>query len=164
MRRILILFSAILFSCSERQEDMSQKQEKIYFPTTYVDSITELTPVQQEAFNALNALQTSTDEKNRLYSTFANVNHPFYPADTSFSITPSELLTFMKKFVSKYCQNISKDMQDSLVKSSVLTQVEYTVMYCDNESVNQDFKNGLPMSGTWVLPNILGRRDVIIVW
>lgn len=70
----------------------------------------------------------------------------------------------MKQFVSKYCQNLSKDMQDELAKSSVLAQKEYTVLYCNNESANQNFKNELPMSGTWVMPNVLGRRDVIIVW
>lgn len=87
MKTILILLSTILFSCSEAQENKSQKQEKINLTTSYVDSIPELTPVQQEAFDALNTLQTSTDEKNHLYSTFANVNQPFYPADTSIIIT-----------------------------------------------------------------------------
>ncbi len=164
MKSILIFLSTILFSCSETQGDKSQKQEKVNFPKSAFDSISELTLVQQEAFDALNTLQTSTDEKNRLYSTFANVNHPFYPSDTSFSITQSELSDFMKQFVSKHCQNLSKEMQDELAKCSVLAQEKYTVLYCNNESVNQNFKNGLPMSGTWVLTNVLGRRDVIIVW
>lgn len=164
MKTILILLSTILFSCSEAQENKSQKQEKINLTTSYVDSIPELIPVQQEAFNALNTLQTSTDEKNHLYSTFANINQPFYPADTSFVITQAQFLTYMKQFVSKYCQNLSKDMQDELAKSSVLAQEEYTVLYCNDESTNQNFINGLPMSGTWVMPNVLGRRDVIIVW
>ena len=164
MKIILILLSAILFSCSEIQENKSQKQETINLPATYVDSIPELTPIQQTAFDALNTLQTSTDEKNRLYSTFANINQPFYPADTSIVITQAQFLTYMKQFVSKYCQNLSKDMQYELEKSAVLAQEEYTVLYCNNESTSQNFKNGLPMSGTWVMPNVLGLRDVIIVW
>lgn len=164
MKTILIILSTILFSCSEAQENKSQKQEKINLLTSYIDSIPELTPVQQKAFDALNTLQTSTDEKNHLYSTFANINQPFYPADTSIVITQSQLLTYMKQFVSKYCQNLSNDMQDELAKNSVLAQEEYTVLYCNNESANQNFNNGLPMSGTWVIPNVLGRRDVIIIW
>lgn len=164
MKTILILLSTILFSCSEAQENKSQKQEKTNLTTSYVDSTPELTPVQQEAFDALNTLQTSTDEKNHLYSTFANINQPFYPADTSIVITQAQFLTYMKQFVSKYCQNLSKDMQDELANSAVLAQEEYTVLYCSNESANQNFKNGLPMLGTWVIPNVLGRRDVIIIW
>lgn len=164
MKIIQILLSIILFSCSATQENKSQKQEKINLPTTYVDSIPESTPVQQKAFDALNTLQTSTDDKNHLYSTFANINQPCYPADTSIVITQAQFLTYMKQFVSKYCQNLSKDMQYELAKSAVLAQEEYTVLYCNNELANQNFKNGLPMSGTWVMPNVLGLRDVIIVW
>ena len=164
MKMILIILATMLFSCTPVQEDKNQRQEKVEFSTIYVDSMPELTSIQQEAFDALNTLQTSTDEKNRLYSTFANVDQTFYPADTSFSTTQSEMLAFMKQFVSKYCQNLSVNMQDELAKTSVLAQEAYTVFYCNNESVKQNFKNGLPMSGTWVMPNILGRRDVIMVW
>ena len=102
MKIIQILLSIILFSCSATQENKSQKQEKINLPTTYVDSIPESTPVQQKAFDALNTLQTSTDDKNHLYSTFANINQPCYPADTSIVITQAQFLTYMKQFVSKY--------------------------------------------------------------
>lgn len=164
MKTILIFLSTVLFSCSETQENKGQNQEKINLTTSYVDSIPELTPVQQEAFNALNTLQTITDEKSHLYSTFANINQPCYPADTSIVITQAQFLTYMKQFVSKYCQNLSKDMQYELAKSSVLAQEEYTVLYCNNESENQNFNNGLPTTGTWVVPNVLGRRDIIIVW
>ncbi len=164
MKTILIFLSIVLFSCSETQENKGQNREKINLTTSFVDSIPELTQVQQEAFDALNTLQTSTDEKNHLYSTFANINQPCYPADTSIVITQAQFLTYMKQFVSKYCQYLDEDIQDELAKASVLAQEEYTVLYCNNEASNQNFKNGLPMSGTWVLPNVLGRRDVIIIW
>jgi len=49
MKTILILLSAILFSCSEPQEDKSQKQEKINLPTTYVDSIPLARPLRGRA-------------------------------------------------------------------------------------------------------------------
>ncbi|MCI5058424.1 MAG: hypothetical protein MRY83_20095 [Flavobacteriales bacterium] len=159
----ICVFCAVLFSCSTVKEEKKQRQETVA-PNTFVSPVTELTPVQQAAFDALNTLQTSTDEMNRLYSTFANADQPFYPADTSFSITQSELLTFMKQFVSKYCQDLSEDVKEELVRASVLAQEEYTVLYCNDESLTQDFKNGLPTSGAWVIPNVLGRRDVIIIW
>lgn len=72
--------------------------------------------------------------------------------------------TIMKQFVSRHCQNVSEDVQDELAKASVLAQEEYTVLYCNSESGDQIYANGLPMSGTWVMPNVLGRRDVIMVW
>ncbi len=124
----------------------------------------ELTEEQQAAFDAFNTLQTSTDKMNRLYSTFANTNHPFYPTDTNFTITQSEFLTYMEKFVSKNCQNLSKDIRDELAKTAVAAQEVYTVLFCNTESEHLNVENGLPSSGTWVIPNILGRRDVIMVW
>ena len=164
MKRVLIILTTILFSCTTVQEEKNQKQDIVGFPATYVDSLPELTSAQEAAFDALNTLQTSTDEVNRLYSTFANTYQPFYPADTSFVITQSQLLTFMKQFVSQHCQHLTKDMQDELAKTSVLAQEQYTVFYCSRESSSENFKNGLPLSGIWVIPNVLGRRDVIIVW
>lgn len=159
----MFLITCTITSCSFSQDRNKQEGES-YESTPYDNPVSELTQEQQSAFDALNRLQRSTDEMNRLYSTFPNIEQPCYPADTSFSITQSELLAFMKQFVSKHCQNLSKDMQDKLAKTSVLAQEEYTVLYCSNESVKQSFENGLSMSGTWVMPNILGRRDLIIVW
>ena len=126
--------------------------------------LSELTQEQQSAFDALNELQTSTDEMNRIYSTFPNIKQPCYPADTSFEISQSELLTCMEKFISRHCQNLPQEDQMRLAKSSVLAQEKYTVLLCaDNESNDYD-ENGFPMAGKWVIPNVLGRRDIIIVW
>lgn len=155
----------MLLSCSWDEEEKNHKQDMtVYPPMTYVDPVLELSPAQESAFDALNTLQTSTDEMNRLYSTFANVHQPCYPADTSFVITQSEFLTYMKQFVSQHCKRLSEDTQDELATTAVLAQEEYTVFYCSNKSPGHNFKNGLPMSGTWVMPNVLGRRDVVIVW
>lgn len=157
----MVFIVSIVVSCSHDRNNHERGPSE---STTYDNPVPELSQEQQSAFDALNTLQTSTDEMNRLYSTFANVDQPFYPADTSFTISQSELLTFMQQYISKNCQNLSKDVQDELARASILAQEEYTVLYCNTKSVDQNFENGLPMSGTWVMPNVLGRRDVIMVW
>jgi hypothetical protein len=125
---------------------------------------TTLTLAQQSAFEALNTLQVSSDMQNRLYSTFANIDQPCYPADTSFVITQAQLFIVMKKFVSRHYKNLPAEQQDKLVEISVKAQEEYQVLHCNNNSENEHYENGLPMTGTWIMPNVLGRRDVILVW
>ena len=100
---------------------------------------------------------------NRLYSTFAGIDQP-YPPTTNFVITQSEFQTVMTRFAQENCTNLNIEKRDSLVKAAVLAQKEYTVLHCiDNPSNIHDDK-GLPMTGIWVMPNVLGRRDVILVW
>lgn len=164
MKIILLFLITILLSCSSSQADKNYPSTGYHSPAISVDSIPVLTADQQSAFDALNTLQTSTDKKYRLYSTFANLDQPFYPADTSFVISQAELMIFMEEFVSKYCQHLEDNLRDELIKKSVLAQEEYTVLYCNSQFLEEDFKEGLPMSGTWVIPNVLGRRDVIISW
>jgi hypothetical protein len=130
----------------------------------HADTLPELTQEQQAAFDALNTLQVSTDEMNRLYSTFAGAVQPCYPPDTSFTISQIELLIAMKQFTSRNCENLSLQERDELAVKSVLAQEKYTVSLCLDNATPPTYKKGVPMTGTWVLPNVLGRRDVIIVW
>ena len=124
----------------------------------------ELTSVQQSAFDALNELQVSTDEKNRLYSTFPGIDQLCYPADTSLTISQTDLLTAMKKFVATNCRDLSPLKREELAAASVLAQKEYIILLCLDGSTNAFEENGAPMTGTWVMPSVLGRRDVVIVW
>ncbi len=132
--------------------------------TTNLETIKEPTLEQQSAFDALNTLQVSTDEMNRLYSTFAGIDQPCYPPDTSLTISQSELLIAMKQFVTSNCRNLSTEKRNALATTAVLAQKEYTLSLCLDNFSNVDYENGAPMVGTWVMPSILGRRDVIIVW
>lgn len=163
----LFVFSFVLVTAACSSSTKNSVQEESDKTLEFDDFLTpesKLTEEQQFAFDALNTLQTSTDKMNRLYSTFANTNHPFYPADTSFTISQSELLAFMNQFVSENCQNLSQETRERLVKASVLAQEVYTVMYCGPSSSHSDVKNGIPTSGTWVISNVLGRRDIVLVW
>ena len=161
---ILILLNA----CSQSNKMSDQEQQTTYSqPTnigTNLETISELTLEQQSAFDALNTLQVSTDKMNRLYSTFARIVQPCYPPDTSFTISQSELLVAMKQFVTSNCRNLTVEERNELAKISVLAQKEYTVSLCLGNLSNVDYENGAPMTGTWVMPGVLGRRDVIIVW
>lgn len=159
---VLLYFLCLTFSCTDTQEGKEQKQE--IFDATYNKFVLEITPEQQSAFDALNILQVNTDVMNRLYSTFANLVQPCYPPDTSILISQSELLVAMKHFVKENCRNLDIERRQKLAKNAVLAQKEYTVLHCLNDSSKMNYKTGVPRKGTWVLPSVLGRRDVIIKW
>ena len=165
---MLLMLTFLLNACSQSNKRSDQEQQTTYSqPTniaTNLETISEITPEQQSAFDALNTLQVSTDEMNRLYSTFAGIVQPCYPPDTSLTISQSELLIAMKQFVTSNCRNLTVEERNELATTSVLAQKEYTVSLCLDNLSNVDFENGAPMTGTWVMPSVLGRRDIIIVW
>ena len=165
---MLLMTCMLLISCTSTNERTNQGlQSTDSLPldqTIHMDMIPELTKEQQSALDALNTLQVSTDEMNRLYSTFAGIDQPCYPPDTSLTISRSELLIAMKQFVTINCKNLTIEERDELATQSVLAQNEYTVSLCLDNSGPITYENGTPMKGTWVLPNVLGRRDVIIQW
>ncbi len=101
---------------------------------------------------------------NRLYSTFAGIVHSCYPPDTSVIISQSELRAAMKQFVTKNCTGLTVEERSVLAAASVIAQEEYNVLLCLGYAPDVSFENGAPMSGTWIIPGVLGRRDVIIVW
>ena len=160
------ILSLLVVACSMSLEDGNDHESNIDIPKTpsQSDFILSLSPQQEAALDAFNTLQTSTDEINHLYSTFANSAHSCSPAETSFSVTQSQLAVYMTEFVSRHCQNLQEDIRNKLAETAVLAQDTYTVLYCNNHPSNEKYKNGLPLSGTWVLPNIVGQRDVVLIW
>lgn len=158
------IISARLISCPTSQASENMHTKIGAFSITETSVINDLTPEQEASLDALNTLQVNTDQMNKLYSTFANIDQPFYPADTSFIITQSEFLGFMKQFVSQNCTKLGEQIRTELAEKSVLAQKKYTLLYCNKDSKSQEFGEIPPMSGTWVLPNVLGLRDVIIKW
>jgi len=168
VKALLVLSMCILLlnSCSQ-PNNRSEKETTISHSNNITQDL-EITPAlsatQNSAFEALNTLQVSTDEMNRLYSTFAGIVQSCYPPDTSITISQSELLIAMKQFVTSNCKNLTTEERDRLAATSVLAQKEYTLSLCLGNSENINYENGPPMSGTWVLPSILGRRDLIMVW
>jgi hypothetical protein len=169
--KLLLMLSVLLTlfnACSQHNDRLDKEKRMTYSQPTNIaqnmETTSELTPEQQSAFDALNTLQVSTDEMNRLYSTFAGIVQPCYPPDTSLTISQTELLIAMKQFVISNCKNLTIERRDKLASASVLAQEEYTVSLCLDSSAPVNYENGAPMTGTWVLPSVLGQRDVIIVW
>lgn len=166
---LLLLVLLALFSACSQSSDRLNKEKRIAYsqPANIAQNMeptSELTSEQQSAFDALNTLQVSTDEMNRLYSTFAGIVQPCYPPDTNLIISQTEFLVAMKQFVTNNCKNLTVEERDKLAAASALVQEEYTVSLCLGNSTNITYENGAPMTGTWVMPSVLGRRDVIIVW
>ena len=125
---LLLLLPYLAFSCSPAQE-RTDKKLPLSNPGDQIKRVSELTSAQQSAFDALNSLQTSTDQMNRLYSTFANLEQPCYPADTSFMISQSELLIVLKQFISNNCTKLTVEEQNELAETSVLAQEEYKILH-----------------------------------
>lgn len=161
---LALFFYACFHSNNEPNRVHETSDEQLANRSESLEAKVEPTLEQQSAFEALNTLQVSTDKRNRLYSTFAGIDQPCYPPDTSFVISQSELLFAIKAFVETNCKNLSIKERNQLTKRAVLAQKDYTLSLClDNVSI-VDFENGTPMMGTWVMPSILERRDLIIVW
>jgi len=168
MKVLLVLTMSVFLLNSCSQPNNRSEKEEAYSQSNYLPQNLEITPeltdAQQSAFDALNTLQVGTDEMNRLYSTFAGIVQSCYPPDTSLTISQSELLKAMKQFVTSNCKNLTIEERDGLAATAVLAQEEYTLSLCLGNSANINYTNGPPMSGTWVLPSVLGRRDLIMVW
>lgn len=164
---IKLLFPIIALSCfatSCYSGDKNKAKQDLSNAVLLDPSRPELTPDQEMAFDAHNQLQTRTDQVNRFYSTFANLDQPCYPADTTFEISQSEFLFVLRHFITIHCQNVDPYLQEELAEVSVLAQDKYTVNHCWSDSTNIKNEEGFSMTGTWVLPNVLGRKDVIMVW
>lgn len=160
---ILLTISSLMLSCSTEQENVDEEFSYLPLLQSNTDTIIEFTEEMEAASEALNTLQTSSDEKNRLYSTFPNIFHPCYPPDSAFTISRAELLYAMKQFVTKHYTNLPIDEREKLAETAVLGQEEYIVLHCSENSEKPNYKNGLPMTGTWVMPNVNG-SDLLIVW
>lgn len=153
-------------SCSTVPEETKEKENSTNLTggDPILDFGLELSPEQETAFDALDNLQVSTDEVGLLYSTFPNLDQVFYPADTSFTISQAFLLKAMKQFLEKHGSLIDPEEREKLASESVMAQEEYFVWHSQIDTTGELYKDGLPLSGVWILPNILGHRDLILIW
>lgn len=162
MKFLPILFiSLLLISCGNSSQ---KKQTGIENSEIEDDKVKSLTQAQEDAFDALDVLQMRTDETGRLYSTFPNHTQPCYPADSSFQITQSDFLEVMKIYTARHCKNMPEKRRQMLTDASVKASEKYNVLLCGNDKRTEKVRIGFPMFGTWVLPNVLGRRDIILTW
>lgn len=158
----LLLIIFIVFSCKKSEKTQGSKSSD-EIQQRRLESIKPLDQNQEEAFEALNTIQVSTDEPNRFYSTFPGTADLCLEIDTVMTISQAELLMALKHFLSNNCKNLSANEQETLAVTAVLAQEEYEVSICNpnNSSSNTE---ALQMTGTWLLRNILGKRDLVIHW
>ena len=161
-RSIYCALFLLLVSCSTKQQPSQESDKSI--EQFYDRTATELTEEQRTAFDALNLLQINTDEKSRLYSTFANISQPCYPPDTNIIISQSEFLGAMEAFIARHCRDMDTFMQKELGHAAVLSQKQYNVLHCSQNARTEDYTKGLPRTGTWIMPGVLGKRDIILEW
>jgi hypothetical protein len=158
----LTLFVIGFLACT--RTDYGSVQSEKQADDEMIIQISELSKEQEAAFEALNKLQVSTDERNRLYSTFAGIEHECYPPDSTLTLPQAEFLKAMNQFVTKHCGLLNPEERQELAAESVLAQEEYTILLCFGDTALSATEPELPMTGTWIIPNVLNRRDVILVW
>ncbi len=124
----------------------------------------ELTSEQQAAFEALDSLQVNSDDWSRLYSTFPDLHHKSFPADTSIIISQAEFLIAMREFVTLHYTKMPSEKRSRLIYKAVKAKGEYKVLHCRGYGVDVDYSSGIPRQGTWIFPKILGHRDLVLVW
>ena len=164
---ILIVTCIFISSCSVRQNDTDQQNGSKSMGTTEAEPLPELTQEQESAFDALNSIQVQIED-NHLYSTFPGIRHECYSPDSSFVISQTDLLIATLELMSNHCYGLSDQQRNQLATKAVLAQDEYLVLQCNKTSSQlgpgQDTPMRQAMPLTWILPNILGRRDVVLVW
>jgi len=161
---IFLFFHLLVFCCTSTPQSTTKKKKELYSLSHYQPPVEKLSKVQQAAFDAFNKLQVSTDKKNQLYSTFANIEHPCYPPDTTFEISQIELLLVMEKYITEHCTSLGSKEQNLLIQSSILAQDQYTVFHCRTGEQTDKGYNKFTMTGIWVFPSVLGRRDILLHW
>lgn len=164
--QLLMSFCLLLvyLSCTTNNKKAKQQNSSNFVPFKSIqNSDTLLTTKQQTAFDALNSIQV---QGIYLYSTFSGIHHNCLPPDTSFVISQAELLVAIETLLERHYKHIKAEQRAKLANESVLAQEEYLVLQCKGYSngTMYDKSKNIPNSGSWILPKILGRRDIVIEW
>lgn len=162
---LLLIIVAFAYSCNSSQEGVDLNQGPNNLETFNSDSILKLTLEEEQdaAFDALNSIQI---QGWHLYSTFSGMNHSCLPADTNFVISQVELQTALEVLLARYYTEIDPEEQKLLATQASLAQKEYLVLQCNafSNGSNEYSINKMPLSGSWVIPEVLNERDIIIKW
>ena len=161
---LFLIASLFLYACNIDQDVKNREVYNDTIPYSTPDSLMQLTMDQEASFDALNSIQVNGEH---LYSTFSGVPHDCSsPPDTSFIISRDEFQDALEELLRRYYSNLSSEKQAELASIAVLAQEEYSVLQCNDYSVEtiQNGKQIFPMAGSWILPKVLGRRDIIIKW
>ncbi len=161
---ISYLFLLVACSQSDNKFNMTSEQNKQSRIDQFNQATSVLSNEQQAAFDALNTIQTSTDEMNRLYSSFAGAAQSCNIPDTIMIMKQNEFQEAMLQFIQYNCKRLSAKDQRALALNAAKAQDEYTIRVCFDEPVPASNADKYLRNGTWLIPNVLGRRDVVIEW
>jgi hypothetical protein len=157
----LLVTQWLLFSCKPVQEKNTRKQESINYPLSYSHPDPDtLSKEQQAAFDALTSIQR---QGQHLFSTYPGT-HNGVPADTSFVISQAQLLSAMEELLARHYTGISAEERTRLAAQAVSAQEEYLVLQRNDYSAGSANNAAFPISGSWILPDVLGRRDIVLEW
>lgn len=153
---IVLMCTLILTDCKHQTQSVDSQKESNPFVSIKKDAVVNLTPTQETAFEALNYLQININGEH-LYSTFSGLDHRFNQLDSSYVISANELLIAIKDISTAYGVNLSIEEIHKLSSDAVLAQEKYFV-----QKYRRNSSSLAPE--IWVLPQILGRRDLILIW
>ncbi len=148
--KLSFLILALSACVSQNKEPTPDHSSSLISSTIHPDSLPDLTLEQQNAFDAFNMLQQRTE--GQLYSTFIGSVYPCEQPDSIFNISRNELYEAIHKLLLNDNVEIPTEERKKLISEAILAQETYTVEQCFGSS------------GTWVLRNVLDRRDIILEW
>jgi len=151
---LFILFCVILHGCSNSVKSNSKPETNL---------VKKQTTQEKEAIAALTKLQLNADIKNSIYLTYAHTNHNQLPSDSSFTISQETFRSVLFHYVKIHHKNIPDEKRANWVEASVKAKNTFDVYYCRDKTKKVVNKDGLPHSGTWILPDVLN-RDIVIIW
>ena len=166
---ILIFCQFLLFSCTYSPKNKHNDDSVPASQETLRDKAA-LSPNQQGALDALNTLQRNV-KGDHIYSTFPGISHSFSRVDTSFEITSDQFAQSLIQIYQANCYPSDTIMNNyKFFQEASLAQNLYTVHKCrpstkyPDKLALEDVTDNRLQSGIWVLPNVLNRRDVILIW
>ena len=149
-----ILFASVIVGCNNSVNSYSPTESSL---------VKKQTVEEKEALEALIQLQINADLENSIYLTFGNTNHNQLPSDSSFTISQEGFRGVLLDYARAHHKNTPDEKINNWIEAAVKAQNTYNVYYCKNRSKKELFKNGIPHSGTWIIPNILN-KDIVITW
>ena len=151
---LYILFGSVIIGCHNSSNSYSPPESSL---------LKKQTVEEKEALEALTQLQINADIKNSIYLTFGNTNHNQLPSDSSFTISQEAFRRVLLDYARIHHENTPDEKRNSWIEASVKAKSTYDVYYCRDRSKKEVVKDGLPHSGTWILPNVLN-KDIVIIW
>ena len=151
---LYILFGLVLIGCNDSVNSYLPPEET---------PLEKQTTEEKEALEALKQLELNTDIKNSIYLTLSNTNHSQLPSDSSFIISRETFRSVLNDYTEIHHKNTPEEDRINWIEAAVKAQNTYDIYYCKNRSKKGLFKNRLPYSGTWILPNVLN-TDIVLIW